>query len=93
MSVDDSSSGDGETRIRFEGGDPLEEKVWEYDGLIGYRVTGGVPKVAIHWKAMEEPAAELPADEVAKVKRKWQGRRTFRRARSSQKRKEGHIRG
>jgi hypothetical protein len=49
----------------------LEEKMWEYDGFGGYRVAGGVPKVAVHWRITWESAADSSSDKVAEVKEKW----------------------
>jgi hypothetical protein len=73
--ADDVSVNGRERDSSSEGDGCSEAKVWEYDGLAGYRVVGGVPEVAVRWRFTWEPAADFPPDKVAGVRKKWQRRR------------------
>jgi hypothetical protein len=49
----------------------LDEKVYEYDGLVGYKEVNGKPVVEVSWtrQISWEPASQFPPSEVAKVKK------------------------
>jgi hypothetical protein len=64
---------DAQQYIRtLEDDQALEEKVWEYDELVGYREVNGRAEMAVPWKLTWEPAKEFPPDEVAKIKKAWE---------------------
>jgi hypothetical protein len=72
----------------------LEEKVWEYDELVGYREVNGMAEVAVPWKVTWEPAREFPPDEVARSRRHGNGKEGLqvrrREVRDNVGREEGH---
>jgi len=70
----------------------LEEKIWEYDELVGYREFNGRAEVAVPRKLTWEGTCKgVPPDEVAKIKKAWerQGGTSRTRKRDRQLRARG----
>ncbi|KAK2752506.1 hypothetical protein FQN54_008099 [Arachnomyces sp. PD_36] len=60
--------------------------VWEYHGLRGYKIVDGKPFVLVPWLPTWEPAAEFSAEEVERVKRRCELRKSRRPGRPPLKR-------
>jgi hypothetical protein len=74
------------------------EKIYVYDGLVGYRVNNGCEEVRVLWPRQYawEPASEFPKEEEDRAKKR-RGRAgitsgKMKEKKGSLKRKEGHIR-